>query len=441
VSVTVAPVQVEGADHTYEGTYDPPRWLSRFAVAAGEPAQFKLELLPRLLYVEHCLYGQAFHVWRFQGALEATLSNAGTGEVLEQRDFVGDMPPACPAQVTVTQLGDRITWPSDDDLIAWLEGIVGEPEASMYTPLTDAGLARLESVGNLVGAARPPQVLAFSPDSRYLAAGGEVFDPVVYVWDTAAGELVGTFALGEAGSFVEVGAIAFSADGQLLAAVSGINGNILRIWDIPQRQLLRELEGFEFPGTGLVFSGDAGSLALSRTSQEVDLLDIASGEIRLTLPVMSARALTFDVQDTHLLSVGMCGELSCVQTWDLATGELVAQLDLPVAAWQAAFSANGQLLAISEEDRVQVWDITTGQLHARLSRLWADVAALAFDAGGTSLAVTTTNAVTVCQLSPLDCRVVPFGDAQPLPMAISPDFTAVVSGKWYSELTLWRGAP
>lgn len=449
VAVTVAPVQIDIRDYPHSSTYEPPLWLSRFEVTAGHLPAFALELVPQLHYVEHCVYGYTFHVWRFQGSVAATLSNAATGETLSSETFTGAIPDECPSELRVTQMGDRITWPSDEALIAWLESAIGDRDETSLRSLIDAQIDTLEPVGDLIGAERPPQVVVFSPDSRYLAAGGESFDPHVYLWETASGTLSRTFVLDEHDS-TAVGAVTFSADGRMLAAASDAVGNVLRVWDVASGQLMFELRELYFPGGGLTISPDASLLAVSTTGSEVALIDLAAGEVISTLTADYVHTLAFDRQGSYLYSVGRCGEHTCMQTWDVVSGNAVAQVDLGAGFSWAAFTPARDLLVVGRTTeragRVDVWQVAEGQLYAALPDQDGTIIGLAFDPEGTHLAVfaddgddSTPQELTIWTLATSENRafLLPgFGGL----VDISPDFTLVAVGRWYSDIVLWRAS-
>lgn len=446
VAVIVAPVQIDVRDYDHSPMYQPPLWLSRFEVAAGQLPEFNLELVPQLHYVEHCVYGYAFHVWRFQGSVTATLSNAATGEALSSQVFTGAMPLECPSKVSVTQMGDIITWPSDEDLVAWLESTIGNTDGESLKPLVDAQIVQIAPIGDLVGAERSPQVLVFSPDSRYLAAGGESFDPNVYLWDTTTGNLSSTFVLDENKS-TEVGAVTFSEDGRLLAAASGAFGNILRVWEIASGQLLLEVKELYFPSGGLAFNPDATLLAISTTASEVALIDLANGEVVFTLTADYVHTLAFDPQGRHLFSVGRCGEQTCVQTWDVVSGKNLAQFDLGAGFGWAAFTPTRELVVVGGEServgRVEVWQVSEGRLHTALPDQNGFVIGLAFNPDGTHLAVfaddtdnNTPQELSIWTLLTSESKtfLLPGSAGN---VSISPDFTLVATERWHSDLVLW----
>jgi WD40 repeat protein len=68
----------------------------------------------------------------------------------------------------------------------------------------------------------------FSPDNRWLAAGGS--NTFAYIWDLSTGEEVSRLPHSEA-----VTSVSFSNDGQLLATVSR---KVVQFWDVPALPLV-----------------------------------------------------------------------------------------------------------------------------------------------------------------------------------------------------------
>ena len=78
--------------------------------------------------------------------------------------------------------------------------------------------------------------MAFSPDGRLLASGGD--EKTVRLWDPATGQEMRTLI----GHTSSVKGVAFSPDGQLLAS-SGSTDWTVRAWDPATGQELRSLIG------------------------------------------------------------------------------------------------------------------------------------------------------------------------------------------------------
>jgi WD40 repeat protein len=286
------------------------------------------------------------------------------------------------------------------------------------------GTVRLRHAGTV-------SALAFSPDDKVLASGGQ--DGALRLWSTATGKALSVRRAHGAG----VLAVAFSRNGKRIAS-SGGDGKVL-VWEAAgggppttladegrlgvQASLSFSADGFGVRGCsrwlgtprkvstwsvagGVVrrrfsvpsssffqpsFSADGGLLAACDKDQLVHVWDVASGKELLRLPRHQDQvyAAVFSPDGRHLATGGR----TAIHLWELATGGLVRKLPSSVTPL-LAFSPEGRSLASSSQHdgRVRVWDLRTGK-GRRSFGVPGRVDVLAFSHDGKTLAVASGEGV------------------------------------------------
>jgi WD40 repeat protein len=215
-----------------------------------------------------------------------------------------------------------------------------------------------------------------------LASGGINEDHALRLWDVASGEARDTFT-GDPGYPVQP--LVFSPDGSAL--VGGGLPDVL-LWDLATGQMHR-LEGHTEGVLSAAISPDGNWLASGSFDTTVIVWDLASGQVRHTLPEhgMGAVSLIFSPDSTRLISGD---QQDAIRVWDVETGQLLQTIE--GRGNDLTLSPDGALLAFKETmDDIVLWDLAAGHEVGRVmgSR------PIAFSIDGRLLASGTQDGVVV----------------------------------------------
>ncbi|MFE9796009.1 WD40 repeat domain-containing serine/threonine protein kinase [Streptomyces goshikiensis] len=220
--------------------------------------------------------------------------------------------------------------------------------------------------------------VAFSPDGSVLVGGS---DRALRLYDVLSLESVGVLA----GHTGQVRAVAFGSDGKTVA--SGADDGTVRLWDVVTRSPTASLTGHTKPVLSLAISPD-GTLASGSADGTIRLWDLGNRSTTATLTghTKAVASVAFS-PDGKILASGSAD--STIRLWDAATrtgatgGNLTGHNS---SIRSVAFSPDGRTLASGGGRTVRLWDVASRVHRATLNGHTSAVTSVAFSPKGDTLA-------------------------------------------------------
>jgi uncharacterized protein YraI/uncharacterized protein with WD repeat len=207
-------------------------------------------------------------------------------------------------------------------------------------------------IAPLTGAGGTLNSLAYHPAGTLLAAASD--DGKVYLWNLPDGEMLGALS----GHTSYVTSVAFSPDGEMVAA--GGEDDTVRLWSIPEGQPIATLRGHTSTISSVAFSPDGATLASTGADHSVRLWNVLSASQVATLSghLENVNSVAFSPDGLLVASAAGGIEDNTVRLWDARTGTQLRVLypDGPVNS--VAFSPNGLTLATGGATFLTLWGVT-----------------------------------------------------------------------------------
>ncbi len=231
--------------------------------------------------------------------------------------------------------------------------------------------------------------VAFSPDSKILASGSK--DNTIKLWEVGTGKLITTLTTSST-----ILSVKFSPDGKILAA--GSLDNTIKLFDMTTGKQVANFTGHLASVTSVAFSPDGNTLASGSKDGNVKLWEVSTGKLQANLPGSTGvNSIAFS-PDGKILASG-ASDLT-LQLWDVATGKIMASLQPnKQKVLDVAFSPDGTTLVSSGYDQskrtIKFWNLATQQVVAELNG--DDGVSISFNPDGKLLSIVVGLKINVWQ--------------------------------------------
>lgn len=277
-----------------------------------------------------------------------------------------------------------------------------------------------------------PQAVAYSPDGSTVVVGGtpshswaNTDELSILLLDGHTGHRTGSVRLPD---FVGIKDIAFSPDGQLLAAMAYPQQRLM-LWDLKTKKLLSNTPESGQIGGGVQFTPD-GKYLVSCAGRDIHVTEVASGKRIAVFKAANGEQLGLAVapDGSTIASARVMFSDKLVSSFvdlrDFKTGKVLKTLEAPGMLQSLNFTGDGKSLISSYGMMVFgvviSWDVSTGKAARTLYGLGDFVCPSAISPDGKLLVAGSTVAVPSLETADLkehatgDIQIWDAGSGQPL---------------------------
>jgi WD40 repeat protein len=201
--------------------------------------------------------------------------------------------------------------------------------------------------------------VAYSADGQWVAAAGGLN---VLLLDAATGNVTLRWQVPDDADvyFRDACEVTFSPDGNLLASISA-NGKIT-LWDITDGNMKRILQndsgGMSYP-CGLAFSPD-GTIIASAVGSDLTLFNPSTAQVLQSMRGEPGGGMGFEaMNDVSFSPDGKTIVTGNGVLWDVQSGQEILRLEY-IDQGVMAFSPDGKTIASDSYDRLTLWDAASG---------------------------------------------------------------------------------